>query len=223
MVWKLFYLIVKKTTWINLEHGCRERGAGHSSSSGWGLNSEATFSKQSCSRYPSSSYLFRFVHILNEYLQSDVVLQLYIEDGQCHWRCRNLSAVEFYRVTLPFGPEQWFGAVNQSEHRSFFHEKIEHYGSDFKRLHIHICRNTCHINAVLFLGSSTIGSIFLLINAALGAGLLNFPKAFNDAGGIEIALAVQAVLLLFVIVSLLILAKCSDINGALTVQVMLSL
>ena len=53
----------------------------------------------------------------------------------------------------------------------------------------------------------------------MGAGLLNFPKAFNDAGGIEVALAVQILLLFFVIVSLIILAKCADSNGSKTVQV----
>jgi sodium-coupled neutral amino acid transporter 7/8 len=57
------------------------------------------------------------------------------------------------------------------------------------------------------------------VNAALGAGLLNFPKAFDQAGGIEVALVVQAILVVFVIASLLILAKCSDVNGAETVQV----
>ena len=68
-------------------------------------------------------------------------------------------------------------------------------------------------------GTSSFGAVFLVINAALGAGLLNFPKAFNDAGGIEVALTVQAVLLFFVIGSLLVLAKCSDNNGSQTVQV----
>lgn len=58
-----------------------------------------------------------------------------------------------------------------------------------------------------------------MVNAALGAGLLNFPKAFDQAGGIEVALIVQAILVIFVVTSLLILAKCSDINGAGTVQV----
>ena len=31
--------------------------------------------------------------------------------------------------------------------------------------------------------TSTLGAIFLIINAALGAGLLNFPKSFDTAGG----------------------------------------
>ncbi|XP_046636826.1 putative sodium-coupled neutral amino acid transporter 7 isoform X2 [Daphnia pulicaria] len=67
-------------------------------------------------------------------------------------------------------------------------------------------------------GTSNLGTVFLIVNAALGAGLLNFPKAFDQAGGIEVALVVQAILVVFVIASLLILAKCSDVNGAETVQ-----
>ena len=68
-------------------------------------------------------------------------------------------------------------------------------------------------------GTNTVGTIFLIINAALGAGLLNFPNAFDQAGGVEVALAVQAILVLFVIASLIALAKCSDSNNAGTVQV----
>ena len=33
--------------------------------------------------------------------------------------------------------------------------------------------------------------MFLIINAALGAGLLNFPKAFDTAGGVLVAVVVQ--------------------------------
>ena len=73
------------------------------------------------------------------------------------------------------------------------------------------------------MGTSTLGTIFLIVNAALGAGLLNFPKAFDQAGGVEVALVVQAFLVVFVIISLLVLAKCSDVNGASTVQVFLKL
>lgn len=62
-------------------------------------------------------------------------------------------------------------------------------------------------------------TIFLIVNASLGAGLLNFPKAFDEAGGIEVALAVQLILVIFAIASLLILGKCSDASNAGTVQV----
>ena len=33
-----------------------------------------------------------------------------------------------------------------------------------------------------FKGTSTLGTIFLIVNAALGAGLLNFPAQFDRAG-----------------------------------------
>ena len=42
-------------------------------------------------------------------------------------------------------------------------------------------------------GSSGLAAVFLIINAALGAGLLNFPQAFDQAGGIVTAVIVQAV------------------------------
>jgi amino acid permease len=42
-------------------------------------------------------------------------------------------------------------------------------------------------------GSSGLSAVFLIINAALGAGLLNFPQAFEQAGGIVTAVIVQAV------------------------------
>lgn len=45
-------------------------------------------------------------------------------------------------------------------------------------------------------GSGRLSAIFLVINAALGAGLLNFPQAFDQAGGIVTAIAVQGVSIL---------------------------
>ena len=56
----------------------------------------------------------------------------------------------------------------------------------------------------------------MIVNAALGAGLLNMPKAFDDAGGVLTAILVQAVLLFFIMTALIILAKTSDINKACT-------
>ena len=50
------------------------------------------------------------------------------------------------------------------------------------------------------------------MNAALGAGLLNFPKAFDEAGGITVAILVQLALLLFIVVALNMLAYSSDRN-----------
>lgn len=67
-------------------------------------------------------------------------------------------------------------------------------------------------------GSSWYAAVFLIINAALGAGLLNFPQAFDDAGGIVVSLLVQGVLLLFVIASLLVLARCAEQHNCSTYQ-----
>ena len=67
-------------------------------------------------------------------------------------------------------------------------------------------------------GSSTFGSIFLIVNAALGAGLLNMPKAFDQAGGVMTAILVQAVLLVFIMTALLILAMTSNIKKSCTLQ-----
>ena len=66
--------------------------------------------------------------------------------------------------------------------------------------------------------TSTLGAIFLIINAALGAGLLNFPKAFDTAGGVLVAVMVQAVLLVFIMSALVILARTSDIKCSVTLQ-----
>ena len=62
-------------------------------------------------------------------------------------------------------------------------------------------------------GTSDIFTVFLIVNAALGAGLLNFPKAFDEAGGITVAIVVQVALLLFLVVALNILAYSSDQNS----------
>lgn len=67
-------------------------------------------------------------------------------------------------------------------------------------------------------GSSWFSSVFLVVNAALGAGLLNFPDAYQQAGGVLIAVLIQAILLVFVVCAIMILAYCSDINKSLTYQ-----
>ncbi|XP_057291094.1 sodium-coupled neutral amino acid transporter 7-like [Hydractinia symbiolongicarpus] len=61
-------------------------------------------------------------------------------------------------------------------------------------------------------------AVFLIANAALGAGLLNFPQAYMNAGGIEIAITLQAGLLIFIIGAFLILARCADHSQAATYQ-----
>lgn len=42
-------------------------------------------------------------------------------------------------------------------------------------------------------GVSTLGAVFIVVNAALGAGLLNFPAAFNMAGGVTAGVVLQMV------------------------------
>lgn len=61
-------------------------------------------------------------------------------------------------------------------------------------------------------------AVFLVVNAALGAGLLNFPEAYNRAGGITAASIVQGILVVFVVLALLILAHCADLNDSKTYQ-----
>lgn len=67
-------------------------------------------------------------------------------------------------------------------------------------------------------GSSWWASVFLVVNAALGAGLLNFPQAYQQAGGVVIAILIQALFLVFIVTAIMILAYCSDIKGANTYQ-----
>ncbi|KAF0298181.1 putative sodium-coupled neutral amino acid transporter 7 [Amphibalanus amphitrite] len=67
-------------------------------------------------------------------------------------------------------------------------------------------------------GTSWPAAVFLIVNAALGAGLLNFPQAYDQAGGLAVALSVQATLLVFIVAALLVLAVCSDHAGAATYQ-----
>lgn len=42
-------------------------------------------------------------------------------------------------------------------------------------------------------GVSSLGAVFIVVNAALGAGLLNFPAAFNMAGGVTAGVMLQMV------------------------------
>ena len=62
-------------------------------------------------------------------------------------------------------------------------------------------------------GTKTMFTVFLIVNSTLGSGLLNFPKSFDDAGGIIAASVVQIILLVFVMISLLALAYASDQCG----------
>ncbi|XP_008549124.1 sodium-coupled neutral amino acid transporter 7 [Microplitis demolitor] len=61
-------------------------------------------------------------------------------------------------------------------------------------------------------GTTVIGTIFLLLNATLGAGLLNFPLAFDRSGGVISAIIVQLSFLVFITIALVTLANCSDMT-----------
>lgn len=61
-------------------------------------------------------------------------------------------------------------------------------------------------------------TVFLLVNATLGAGLLNFPQAFDKTGGIVTAVAVQLVFLVFITAAIVVLANCSDTTNSSSMQ-----
>ncbi|KAL6468537.1 hypothetical protein MHYP_G00220610 [Metynnis hypsauchen] len=67
-------------------------------------------------------------------------------------------------------------------------------------------------------GTSAFGAVFIVVNAALGAGLLNFPAAFNMAGGVTAGVVLQMCMLLFIITGLVILAYCSQVSNESTYQ-----
>ncbi|XP_015127575.1 putative sodium-coupled neutral amino acid transporter 7 [Diachasma alloeum] len=67
-------------------------------------------------------------------------------------------------------------------------------------------------------GTGIMGTIFLIVNATLGAGLLNFPLAFDKSGGIVSAVIIQAILLIFITAALIILAECSDMTKTSSMQ-----
>ncbi|PIK35314.1 putative sodium-coupled neutral amino acid transporter 7 [Apostichopus japonicus] len=66
------------------------------------------------------------------------------------------------------------------------------------------------------------GAVFIIVNACIGAGILNFPAAYAATGGPVAGVIVQLVLLLFIICSLLILALCADIKRSSTYQDVIS-
>lgn len=67
-------------------------------------------------------------------------------------------------------------------------------------------------------GVSSIGAVFIVVNAALGAGLLNFPAAFNMAGGVTAGVMLQMFMLIFIISGLVILGYCSQVSNESTYQ-----
>ncbi|XP_031731527.1 putative sodium-coupled neutral amino acid transporter 8a [Anarrhichthys ocellatus] len=64
----------------------------------------------------------------------------------------------------------------------------------------------------------SLGAIFIMLKSALGAGLLNFPWAFERAGGIRSAVTVELVSLVFLVSGLIILGYSSSISGQCTYQ-----
>ncbi|XP_047452622.1 putative sodium-coupled neutral amino acid transporter 8a [Mugil cephalus] len=64
----------------------------------------------------------------------------------------------------------------------------------------------------------SLGAIFIMLKSALGAGLLNFPWAFERAGGIRSAISVELISLVFLVSGLIILGYSSSISGQCTYQ-----
>lgn len=95
----------------------------------------------------------------------------------------------------------------QSDNDSFQGSSIADGDEDSLRLIAEGLESQYNYNAE---GTNTAYTVFLIVNAALGAGLLNFPKSYDDAGGIVVAFMVQLILLLFIMVALIGLAYASD-------------
>uniref|UniRef100_A0A3B3YBH2 Amino acid transporter transmembrane domain-containing protein n=1 Tax=Poecilia mexicana TaxID=48701 RepID=A0A3B3YBH2_9TELE len=62
------------------------------------------------------------------------------------------------------------------------------------------------------------GAVFIMLKSALGAGLLNFPWAFRKAGGVNTAITVELVSLVFLISGLVILGYASSVSRQKTYQ-----
>ncbi|XP_064399052.1 sodium-coupled neutral amino acid transporter 7-like isoform X2 [Halichondria panicea] len=62
------------------------------------------------------------------------------------------------------------------------------------------------------------GAVFIVVNAALGAGLLSLPLAFYQAGGVTQGIAIELVLLVFVISSVLVLAYGAELKHKTTYE-----
>ncbi|XP_077374729.1 sodium-coupled neutral amino acid transporter 7 isoform X1 [Festucalex cinctus] len=65
---------------------------------------------------------------------------------------------------------------------------------------------------------SSLGAVFIVVNAALGAGLLNFPAAFDMAGGVIAGVMLQMFMLIFIISGLVILGYCCQVSNESTYQ-----
>ncbi|XP_019628038.1 PREDICTED: putative sodium-coupled neutral amino acid transporter 7 isoform X1 [Branchiostoma belcheri] len=67
-------------------------------------------------------------------------------------------------------------------------------------------------------GTPAAGAVFIVVNACLGAGLLNFPAAFQGAGGNAVGVSMEVIFLVFGAVAALIMAYCSDLCRVSTYQ-----
>ncbi|XP_059158344.1 sodium-coupled neutral amino acid transporter 7-like [Physella acuta] len=76
----------------------------------------------------------------------------------------------------------------------------------------------CNSSAAKKTGSGWFVSAFLVVNATLGAGILNFPMAYHQAGGVLAAVIVQTVLMVFVVIAIYIVCYCADTKGSNTYQ-----
>lgn len=75
-----------------------------------------------------------------------------------------------------------------------------------------------HLDTERRSGVSAIGAVFIVVNAALGAGLLNFPAAFSMAGGVTAGVILQMFMLIFIISGLVILGYCSQVSNESSYQ-----
>lgn len=69
----------------------------------------------------------------------------------------------------------------------------------------------------MIVGTSWYASVFLVVNAGLGAGLLDFPAAYHQCGGIVVAISIQAVRLIFVFLIMMFMQTDRTMSSAVTV------
>ncbi|CAL1274352.1 unnamed protein product [Larinioides sclopetarius] len=62
-------------------------------------------------------------------------------------------------------------------------------------------------------GTSWPVAAFLLVNAALGAGVLNYPYAYDKAGGVVFAAFLQIIMMVVLISTMLVLVYSADVNN----------
>ncbi|XP_066968924.1 sodium-coupled neutral amino acid transporter 7-like [Macrobrachium rosenbergii] len=67
-------------------------------------------------------------------------------------------------------------------------------------------------------GISWVKAMFLIVNAGLGAGLLNFPEAFHKAGGIVLGNVIHVIFTACALGSLLIIGRCASERNCKTYQ-----